>query len=149
MSCLPYNSQGESRELMTLLATIYADGTCLPPALIFGSTSNDIQNSWVEDFSLVLGHNYFFSASLNGWTNNELGFDWLVYIFDSAIREKARRSWRPLFLDSHNFHVTLTFLEWCLNNRILVAYYPPHATHQLQPLNVGLFSPLGSFIYKD
>lgn len=36
----------------------------------------------------------------------------------------------------------MKFIEWCLSHRILLAVYPPHSTHRLQPLDVSLFSPL-------
>jgi hypothetical protein len=58
---------------------------------------------------------------------------------------KARRDWRLLILDGHSSHYTLSFLEWCQSNRILVAVFPPHSAHRLQPLNVSLFRPLASY----
>ena len=30
-------------------------------------------------------------------------------------------------------------------NRILLAVLPPHSTHRLQPLDIGLFSPLATY----
>jgi hypothetical protein len=48
-------------------------------------------------------------------------------------------------LDSHSSHCTLDFLERCYKRRILVAIYPPHSTHRLQPLDVSLFNPLATY----
>jgi hypothetical protein len=42
---LPGTSQDGSREWITLLATIYADGSSLPPALIYKAVSGDLQDS--------------------------------------------------------------------------------------------------------
>ena len=39
----------------------------------------------------------------------------------------------------------MKFLDWCEKHRILLAVYPPHSTHRLQPLDVSLFSPLATF----
>ena len=39
----------------------------------------------------------------------------------------------------------MQFLNWCEQHRILVAVYPPHSTHRLQPLDVGCFAPLATF----
>ncbi|KJZ68687.1 hypothetical protein HIM_11922 [Hirsutella minnesotensis 3608] len=36
----------------------------------------------------------------------------------------------------------MDFLEWCDQHRIIVAVFPPHSTHRLQPLDVSLFGPL-------
>ena len=41
--------------------------------------------------------------------------------------------------------MNLAFIEECDRLRILILILPPHSTHRLQPLNVGLFSPLARF----
>jgi hypothetical protein len=63
-------------------------------------------------------------------------------------KAKARRHWRLLFLDGHGSHVTMKFLNYCEANKILLATYPPYSTYTLQPLDVGIFSPL-SKAYSD
>jgi hypothetical protein len=69
----------------------------------------------------------------------------LQSLFDPQISDKAKRDWRLLILDGHGSHYTLDFLEWCHKRRILVAIYPPHSTHRLQPLDVSLFRPLATY----
>ena len=66
-------------------------------------------------------------------------------LFHKQTIGKAGRDWRLLVLDGHGSHCTLSFLEWCRNNRILAAVFPPHSTHRLQPLDVGLFGPLATY----
>ena len=39
----------------------------------------------------------------------------------------------------------MPFIEYTHANRILLAVFPPHSTHRLQPLDVGLFSPLANY----
>ena len=46
-----------------------------------------------------------------------------------------------LLLDGHRSYYNLRFHEYAWNKIILVSY-PGHSTHLLQPLDVGLFSPL-------
>jgi hypothetical protein len=36
----------------------------------------------------------------------------------------------------------MKFINFCDVNKILLAIYPPHSTHSLQPLDVSLFGPL-------
>ena len=50
----------------------------------------------------------------------------------------------PIFfiLDGHASHFSWEFLSFCLEHNMLVLCLPPHSTHILQPLDVGLFSPL-------
>jgi hypothetical protein len=41
--------QDSSQEFISLLATIYANGTKILPALIYKGTSGNLQDSWLED----------------------------------------------------------------------------------------------------
>ncbi|HEV7738417.1 MAG TPA: hypothetical protein VGO47_13725 [Chlamydiales bacterium] len=61
----------------------------------------------------------------------------------------SARDWRLLIVDSHGSHLNMQFLEYCITHRILVAFYPPHSTHRLQPLDVGLFSPLATYYSQE
>lgn len=38
----------------------------------------------------------------------------------------------------------MDFINYCNKNRILLAIYPPHSTHTLQPLDVVMFAPLAA-----
>jgi hypothetical protein len=82
------------------------------------------------------------SHSPSGWTNNEIGLAWLQQVSDRYTKAKARIGWGLLILDSHGSHLTAEFIEFCDAHRILLAIFPPHSTHSLQPLDVVLFSPL-------
>ena len=72
-------------------------------------------------------------------------------MFDRYTKTKARngRDWRLLFVDGHGSHLNMKFLDWCDQHRILVAIYPPHLTHRLQPLDVSLFSPLATYYSQE
>jgi hypothetical protein len=137
--------QDGNREWITVLACICADGTALPPALIYAAKSGNLQDSWLQDFEAE--NRCYFGASETGWTNNEFGLEWLR-IFDKETKKKASRGWRLLILDGHGSHVTMSFIEYCDKNRILLAVLPPHSTHALQPLDVSLFAPLAR-AYSD
>ena len=49
---------------------------------------------------------------------------------------------RLLLVDGHSSHVNLAFLDYATSNRVVVLVLPPHSTHRLQPLDLGLFGPL-------
>ena len=135
--------QDGNREWITTIACICADGSSLPPALIYQAVSGNIQDTWLQDFDPT-EHQAFFASSPSGWTNNDLGLAWLKRVFDCETKSKARRSYRLLILDGHGSHVTMEFIKYCDDNRILLATYPPHLTHTLQPLDVCLFGPLST-----
>jgi hypothetical protein len=153
---LKQHLQDGNREWITTIACICADGTALPPGLIYMAKSGKIQESWLNDFD-PQEHHCFFASSASGWTNDELGYQWLTRVFDKETKSKARRQWRLLILDGHGSHVNMKFIDYCDTNKILLAVFPPHATHTLQPLDVSLFGPLSqaysraleTFIYES
>jgi hypothetical protein len=133
--------QDRNHEWITAIACICADRTSLSPALIYQAASGNIQDTWLQDFD-PQHYKTFFASSTSGWTNNKLGYAWLTGVFDRETKDKARRQWRLLFLNGHGSHLTMKFFNYYDDNKILLATYPPHSTHSLQPLDVGIFSPL-------
>lgn len=91
----------------------------------------------------------FFGISGSGWSNDGLGLAWLQQVFQRFTAEKARRKYRLLLVDGHGSHLTEEFLEYCHRHRILLAVYPPHSTHTLQPLDVVMFKPLSTAYSKQ
>jgi hypothetical protein len=108
-------------------------------------------------------------TSENGWTDNEIGFEWFKEVFVPQATERNRRATEqeradeqrqaadaeledaadedselklPLILliyDGHGSHTTLYWITLACENNICL---PPHTTHRLQPLDVGCFGPL-------
>ena len=136
-------SQDGSREFISLLATICADGTALPPALIYEGKSHDLQDSWLEDFDASEDEAYF-AASAKGWTNEDLGISWLEKVFLPRSGLKAGFNNRLLIVDGHSSHVNWRFIEICDAHRVILGVLPPHSTHRLQPLDLRIFSPLST-----
>lgn len=134
-------TQDGSRDWITLLACVCADGSALSPALLFTSQNSSIQSSWVD--SIEAGkHQVFVSSTPTGWTNDDVGLSWLEQVFDRETKLKAPLRWRLLILDGHGSHVTMKFISYCHQNRILLCVLPPHSTQTLQPLDVAIFKPL-------
>lgn len=132
-----------NREWITILATICADGSSLLPSVIYAAKSGNVYNNWVEDI-LESDDLVHIAATLSSWTNDKYGLAWLVDVFDQYTKGKARRKYRLLILDGHGSHMTMAFIDYCLKKRIILAIFPPHSTHTLQPLDVGLFGPLAT-----
>src|SRR5450755_3337408 len=57
-------------------------------------------------------------------------------------RAKAKRSRRLLIVDGHSSHVNMAFLKLADRMRIIIGIMPPHSTHRIQPLDIGMFRPL-------
>jgi hypothetical protein len=55
-------SQNGNREFISLIASIYADGSHLTPALIYQDASYDFQNIWLDDFGHIQDEVFFVSS---------------------------------------------------------------------------------------
>ncbi|RYN57418.1 hypothetical protein AA0114_g2574 [Alternaria tenuissima] len=132
-----------SSEWITVVACICSDGSALSPTLIFQGANGAVQSSWVD--AVQAGeHSVFTTSSPSGWTNNDIGLAWLKGVFERETRRHASTGYRLLLLDGHGSHVTMEFIEYCNDNKILLFVLPPHATHTLQPLDVCMFKPLSN-----
>ncbi|RYN26376.1 hypothetical protein AA0115_g7097 [Alternaria tenuissima] len=132
-----------SSEWITVVACICWDGSVLSPSLIFKAANGAIQTSWVDAVQAG-NHSVFTTSSPSGWSNNDIGLHWLKEVFERETRRYALTGYRLLLLDGHGSHVTMKFIEYCNDHKILLAIYPPHATHTLQPLDVVMFKPLAN-----
>jgi hypothetical protein len=63
-------------------------------------------------------------------------------VFDRYTKQKDRRKPRLLIVDGHGSDLTIDFIRYCDDNKILLAIFPLHSTHTLQPLDVVCFKPL-------
>ncbi|XP_018318432.1 uncharacterized protein LOC108732240 [Agrilus planipennis] len=53
-----------------------------------------------------------------------------------------------LLLDNHSSHIDINVVEKAKANSIIMLSFPPHCTHRLQPLNVGINRPFKSYCAK-
>ncbi|KZP12807.1 DDE-domain-containing protein, partial [Athelia psychrophila] len=82
------------------------------------------------------------ATSENGWTSDFIGAEWFKTIF--IPNAKARNtSGQPILLiyDGHGSHTANEMREIALQEGIHLFCLPPHTSHKLQPLDVGVFGP--------
>ncbi|KAI1508857.1 DDE superfamily endonuclease [Pyrenophora tritici-repentis] len=133
----PKTLQPGNREWVTLIAAISAAGWSVPPFLIFAGQYH--LSAWYEEAEIP--RDWAIAVSDNGWTNNELGVEWLKH-FNAHTQARTIGARRLLIIDGHKSHQSLAFQELCKENNIYTLCMPPHSSHLLQPLNIGCFSPL-------
>jgi hypothetical protein len=75
------------------------------------------------------------------WTSDNYGYEWLTTLFESEIRRIDGKQ-RLLFLDRYRSYLTARFIAFYLNKNIDLLYLLLYTSHLLQPLNIGVFSPL-------
>ncbi len=91
------------------------------------------RDSWVEDDGDV-----YFETTLTGWSNNGIGRWWREKVFDKNTKEKAGQGYRLLIVDGYCSHMNLSFFNYIERHQIIILIFPPHCTHRLQPLDIGL-----------
>jgi hypothetical protein len=135
--------QDGSREFISILACISAIGKWVPPLLIYKGESGDLMSTWVDEVKTdSMAH---FTVSSNGWSNNAIGLVWLQKVFERYTKPKRTTQKRLLIVDGHSSHVNMAFVDWADQHGIILLILPPHTTHRLQPLDVGLFQPLSTY----
>jgi hypothetical protein len=128
--------QPGNREWVTAIEAICADGYLLPPCVIF--KGKVAIAGWFNN----LPKDWRFEVSNNGWTTDEIGLRWLQKVFIPSTNSRVRGRFRLLILDGHGSHLTPQFDRICAENDIIPLCMPAHASHLLQPLDVGCFAVL-------
>jgi hypothetical protein len=123
---------------ITVIATISTHDALAPPFLIYPGAS--LLEEWFnvrDPTPLQMGR-----VTDTGYINNFIAIDWLKTCFDHYTKERAGRSRRLLFLDGHNSHVNMEFIETAWNLGIVCIVFPAHLSAVFQPLDLDFFGPL-------
>jgi hypothetical protein len=133
----PKSVQPGNREWITVIQAINAEGQSIAPFII-GAGQYHLAN-WYQESHLP--GDWVIATSQNGWTNNQLGLEWLKH-FDRSTTKRSNARYRLLILDGHESHHSADFERYCKENKIITLCMPAHASHLLQPLDVGCFAVL-------
>ncbi|CAG7720556.1 unnamed protein product [Allacma fusca] len=130
---LPVIVAKERGELCTILCSFSANGKYIPPMFIFPKKAKNINyaNAPAESIHAI---------SDRGWSNSECFVKWLKHFRKFASDSQGTNV--LLLVDNHGSHICYEAVKYCRSHRIELLTLPPHSTHKLQPLDVGLFSPL-------
>jgi hypothetical protein len=137
-------TQDGSREWTTIIDCVSMDGRKTSPWVIFKGIV--CKKAWM---TRILEYNPLshITMSHNGWTDNAIGLEWFIKVFIPETKPSIEGRWRLMLFDGHSSHITSEVIRTCVANKIILLCLPPHSTHLLQPLDIGLFGPLAAF-YK-
>jgi hypothetical protein len=135
--------QPGSRAWTSFIECISALGVALDPLVIFKGKS--VQQQW---FSTEIDQfeGWQFTATDNGWTTDATAIEWLKKVF---LPQTATEEDRLLILDGHGSHESTDFMWICYQNNIRLLFLPPHSSHVLQPLDLGVFSSLKGYYRRE
>ena len=127
-----------NREWVTIIETVSSKGASIPPVVILKAKIQ--QAAWYQE--PALSKDWRIATSENGWTTDIIGLRWLKELFEPYSRRYTTGAKWLLILDGHSSHLTAEFDTFCKENAIICLCMPAHASHLLQPLEVGVFGPL-------
>ncbi|KAJ8972583.1 hypothetical protein NQ314_000111 [Rhamnusium bicolor] len=119
--------------LVTFCGIITAVGTAIPPVYIFPRVR--MKDAYL--FGAVPGAVAF--ASKSGWMTSEI----FVRVLEHIKKHKHISCDNKLLLivDNHGTHISLNAINYCRDNGIVMLSFPPHCTHRMQPLDIGVYGP--------
>ncbi|EGO28488.1 hypothetical protein SERLADRAFT_346477, partial [Serpula lacrymans var. lacrymans S7.9] len=131
-----YRIHGGNLELVTVIECVSAIGGNILPGFIFAGAIIDAESYKVHPL-------IFLTTSENGWTDDFLCAKWFQKTFIPQTRA-LNKTGKPILLiyDSHGSHLTTDMITLAVENNIQLLCLPPHTTHRLQSLDVGVFGPL-------
>lgn len=131
----------ERGTLTTAIACCNAAGSFLPPFLIFKR-----KKACMRLLNGALpGAQATFTES--GWINCEKFYDWLVFFVEQTRPTSEHKV--LLILDNHVSHKSYTALQYASDQNVLMLSIPPHTSHKLQPLNVGVYGPFKTYFEQE
>jgi hypothetical protein len=123
-----------------VLECIDGAGNALSPMIIFKAQNTN--SAWIPQDT---PSSWQFSTSASGWTSNSHGYEWLRKIFMPESLQKSGGQPRLLVMDGHSSHITGNVIALCMENDVDLLILPPHCSHLLQPLDVGVYGPLKKY----
>lgn len=127
----------ERGTLVTVEMAVNALGNSIPPMFIFPRLK--YKDIFIRDGppeSIGAGNS-------SGWMT---ATEFLIYI-DHFIKYVKPTPSEPvlLLLDNHSSHIDINVIEKAKANGIVMLSFPPHCTHRLQPLDVGVYGPFKNY----
>lgn len=126
-------SSGERGELVTFVGIINAAGRALPPVYVVPRMRNP------EEYITGAPASSQILNNKSGWMTKDLFTKVLEHMKTHSHCSKEQPI--LLLLDNHESHVSYESIRFCKENGISLLSFPPHTTHRLQPLDVGVFGP--------
>lgn len=133
------NVAGSGKLNTTVLACGGADGTKMPPFIIFSGTY--VWSTWIPENDYP---GTVYTAQKKGWMEGTIFANWFSEAFLKNIPSKEQRNNKKiiLFFDGVAFHVNYPLIKMAYDNNVILIKLPPNLTHFMQPLDLTVFKPL-------
>ncbi len=124
------------KAMYTVLAAGNAAGDYLEPLVVYKAVH--LNESWTAN-----GPNGArYAVSYSRWMSDIIFEQWFCNSFVPFTANLQKPV--VLFFDGHGSHLTYVTISTAMREMIIIICLPPHTSHALQPLDVGVFGPLKS-----
>lgn len=126
---------GERGKKVTMCAIISASGNPVPPVFVYPRTR-------MIDSLLTgapSGSVSFPNCPESGWMTASIFLKVLEHL--KKYSKRSREDPILLIIDNHETHCSLETIVYAKENGIVLLTFPPHFSHRLQPLDVGVLGP--------
>lgn len=131
-------TSGERGTNVTLTTAVSASGLCIPPMFLFPRKN-------YKDYFIRGGPpDCIGTANSSGWMTED-SFLLFMRHFIKHVKPK-KQSPVLLLLDNHSSHLAISVLNLAKDNGIVLLSFPPHCSHRLQPLDVGVYGPFKKYL---
>ncbi|KAL7306134.1 hypothetical protein TKK_0001581 [Trichogramma kaykai] len=69
-------------------------------------------------------------------------YEFIVNCFYPQLLENGVQFPAIIFFDGHKSHISIELHDFCIQKKIILYFFVAHASHIMQPLDVGTFNPL-------
>lgn len=142
----PEKVMNHSKSCTTIMVCGSADGTLLPPYVIYKSLH--LYDTWKENGPVrdpcctkaCCSQGTRYNRTSSGWIDGETFRDWFKTVFlPHAKRLEGRKA---LIGDNLSSHMDPEVLQLCNQNDVDFVCLVPNSTHLCQPLDVAFFRPM-------
>ena len=113
-----------------------ADGARLPPYILYKGMNLFLRWTNCGPAAAMYG------VSRSGWMEANNFMTWFVKLFLLTVDHLLYTGPVLLFVDGHYSHVSLPLIRTAKEKGVHLYCLPPHTTHILQPLDVGVYGPI-------
>ena len=124
-------TSGEKGELVTVVYSINAAGNVLSPLFIFPRVK------YHDHFIRGAPAGSIGKAIKTGWINENIFAEYIQHVIRHTKCSPEHKI--LLLLDNHESHISLQTIDLAKENGIVLFTIPPHASHQLQPLDCAVY----------
>src|SRR6266704_2534837 len=93
------------------------------------ASNRSISTSPFMRFVTIIPNSYTIGISDMAYINNKIALKWIKY-FNFYTQSRTKGAYRLFILNGYDSYKTLEFTQYCINQKILLAFFPLHLIYK-------------------